>query len=82
MKAVNHLDRYLREFEEKFTARGGKVYWASNGAQAREYILNLAREKGGEIHRQIEGDDRARKSISIPRWRRRDTRSSRAIWAN
>lgn len=44
-EAVNHLDRYLREFEEKFTARGGKIFWASSGAQAREYILNLARER-------------------------------------
>ena len=45
-EGVNHLDRYLVEFEEKFTARGGKVFWASNSAQAREYILNLARERG------------------------------------
>ena len=45
-EGVNHLDRYLPEFEAKFTARGGKVFWASNSAQAREYILNLARERG------------------------------------
>ncbi|MEA3208796.1 MAG: L-lactate dehydrogenase complex protein LldF [Chthoniobacter sp.] len=45
-EGVNHLDTYLREFEAKFTARGGKVFWASTGAQAREYILNLARERG------------------------------------
>jgi L-lactate dehydrogenase complex protein LldF len=45
-EGINHLDKYLREFEEKFTARGGKVFWASNSAQAREYILNLARERG------------------------------------
>jgi L-lactate dehydrogenase complex protein LldF len=45
-EGVNHLGRYLREFEEKFTARGGKVFWASNSAQAREYILGLARERG------------------------------------
>ena len=45
-EAVNHLDRYLLEFEEKFTARGGKVFWASNGAQAREYIVQLARDRG------------------------------------
>ena len=44
-EGVNHLDRYLKEFEEKFTARGGKVFWASNGPQARDYILNLARER-------------------------------------
>jgi len=25
-EGVNHLDQYLREFEEKFTARGGKVF--------------------------------------------------------
>jgi L-lactate dehydrogenase complex protein LldF len=45
-EGVGHLDRYLVEFEEKFTARGGKVFWASNGAQARDYILNLAKERG------------------------------------
>ena len=45
-EGLNHLDRYLREFEAKFTARGGKVFWASNSAQAREYIMGLARERG------------------------------------
>ncbi len=45
-EGINHLDRCLAEFEEKFTARGGKVFWASTSAQAREYILNLARERG------------------------------------
>src|SRR5260221_13234091 len=42
---VTHLDSYLLEFEEKFTARGGKVFWASSGAHARRYILDLARER-------------------------------------
>lgn len=45
-EAVNHLDRYLIEFEEKFTARGGKVFWASTAEQARDYVLRLAEEKG------------------------------------
>ncbi len=45
-EGVNHLDKYLVEFEEKFTARGGKVFWASNSAQAREYILQLAKDRG------------------------------------
>ena len=44
-EAVNHLDRYLEEFERKFTARGGKVFWASNSQQARDYILELARAR-------------------------------------
>lgn len=44
-EGVNHLDRNLEEFERKFTARGGKVFWASNSQQARDYILKLAAEK-------------------------------------
>ena len=45
-EAVNHLDRYLEEFERKFTERGGKVFWASDSKQARDYILNLAEARG------------------------------------
>lgn len=44
-QAVNHLDRYLEEFERNFTARGGKVFWASDSKQARDYIISLARER-------------------------------------
>jgi L-lactate dehydrogenase complex protein LldF len=44
-EAVNHLDQYLEEFERKFTARGGKVFWASNSQQARDYIIELAKAK-------------------------------------
>ena len=40
--AVNHLDRYLAEFEEKFTARGGIVFWAATAREARDYIVQLA----------------------------------------
>jgi L-lactate dehydrogenase complex protein LldF len=45
-EAVNHLDKYLEEFERKFTARGGKVFWASTSEQARNYILELAAARG------------------------------------
>jgi L-lactate dehydrogenase complex protein LldF len=45
-EGVNHLDEVLEQFEEKFTARGGKVFWAANGQQARDYIRGLCREKG------------------------------------
>ena len=37
-EAINHLDAYLTQFEEKLTARGTKVFWASNGL-ARAWIL-------------------------------------------
>jgi L-lactate dehydrogenase complex protein LldF len=37
----NHLDRYLSEFAEKTTARGTNVFWASNGEEAKEYIIDI-----------------------------------------
>lgn len=45
-QALNHLDEMLTEFETRFTARGGRVFWASTSQQARDYILDLARHKG------------------------------------
>ena len=42
-EAVNHLDRYLLQFEEKIKARGGHVFWAENSEEARAYITDLAR---------------------------------------
>jgi L-lactate dehydrogenase complex protein LldF len=44
-EAINHLDKYLVEFADKLTARGTKVHWASTGAQARDIILGIIREK-------------------------------------
>jgi L-lactate dehydrogenase complex protein LldF len=45
-EAINHLDAYLTTFVEKLEARGTKVFWASNGQDARDYIIALAKEKG------------------------------------
>lgn len=42
-EAINHLDRYLVEFEEKLVARGTKVFWAANGEEARDYISGVIR---------------------------------------
>jgi len=47
-EGVNHLDTILTQFETNFTARGGKVFWASNSQEARDYILGLCAEKGVE----------------------------------
>src|SRR6266550_3625675 len=33
-EAVNHLDKYLLQFEEKVIAHGGHVFWASDGEEA------------------------------------------------
>src|SRR5258708_10028092 len=44
-EAVNHLDKHLEEFVAKIEARGTKVHWASNAAQAREIVLQIVRDK-------------------------------------
>src|ERR1700683_2209928 len=44
-EAVNHLDRYLLQFEEKVKARGGHVFWAENAEQACVYIVDVARRR-------------------------------------
>jgi L-lactate dehydrogenase complex protein LldF len=45
-EAVNHLDQYLLQFEEKVLARGGHVFWAEDSEQACGYICDLAQRKG------------------------------------
>lgn len=44
-EAIEHLDRYLTEFARNLEARGTKVHWAGNAAQARDVILGILREK-------------------------------------
>jgi L-lactate dehydrogenase complex protein LldF len=44
--AINHLDAYLARFVEKLTTRGTKVFWASDGQEARDYVVALAKAKG------------------------------------
>jgi len=44
-EAINHLDKHLEQFVAKMEERGTKVHWASTGAQARDIILGIVREK-------------------------------------
>lgn len=44
-EAVEHLDKYLEEFERKITARGAKVIWAETAAQALEAVGKICQEK-------------------------------------
>ena len=44
-QAVNHLDTHLESLVAKLEARGTKVHWASTGAQAREIIVQILRDK-------------------------------------
>jgi L-lactate dehydrogenase complex protein LldF len=43
--AIEHLDRYLEEFERKITARGAKVIWAENAEEALEEIGKICEQK-------------------------------------
>jgi L-lactate dehydrogenase complex protein LldF len=43
--ALEHLDRYLLQFESLIKARGGYVYWAENAEEARTYVANLAQAR-------------------------------------
>ena len=45
---LNHLDLYLTEYEQKVTESGGVVHWARDAAEARQIILDLAKEKGAK----------------------------------
>jgi len=42
-EAINRMDQYLVEFSDRISARGAKVFWASTGLEARDYIAAVAR---------------------------------------
>lgn len=44
-EAIEHLDKYLLEFEKKFSERGGKVIWAENPQQALDAVLQICNHK-------------------------------------
>jgi L-lactate dehydrogenase complex protein LldF len=46
--ALDHLDTLLETFENSVVARGGRVHWARDPAEAREIILNILREAGAK----------------------------------
>jgi hypothetical protein len=43
---LNHLDYYLTLLEEKVCDAGGIVHWARDAAEAKQIVLDLAREHG------------------------------------
>jgi L-lactate dehydrogenase complex protein LldF len=44
-QAINHLDEHLLALTAKLEARGTKVHWAGNGAQARDIILRILADR-------------------------------------
>ncbi len=45
-ETLNHLDRYLEEFERNVLANGGHVHWAETGEDAARYVVELAQRRG------------------------------------
>ncbi|HEY2068207.1 MAG TPA: lactate utilization protein B [Rhizomicrobium sp.] len=44
--ALTHLDTLLEQFETNVTARGGKVHWARDAAEARAIVLDILKKTG------------------------------------
>jgi L-lactate dehydrogenase complex protein LldF len=47
-EAIENLPSLLARFTEKLESRGTKICWAATGAEARDYILRVARERGAK----------------------------------
>lgn len=43
-EAIEHLDKYLLEFESNFTSNGGKVIWAQDAQEANEAVLEICKK--------------------------------------
>jgi L-lactate dehydrogenase complex protein LldF len=43
-QAIENLDKYLLQFEQQFTARGGKVLWAQDAAEALSQVLEVCKK--------------------------------------
>ncbi len=48
-KALARLDELLARLADNVEARGGHVCWAEDGAAARRYIVDLARDRGVKL---------------------------------
>jgi L-lactate dehydrogenase complex protein LldF len=44
-EVLENLDTYLEQFEERCTAAGGVVHWATDAAEARAIILDILRQE-------------------------------------
>jgi len=43
-EAIEHLDKYLIQFEENFKANGGKIIWAANTKDAQQAIQKICKK--------------------------------------
>jgi L-lactate dehydrogenase complex protein LldF len=62
-EAINNLDRYLLEFEQRVKDRGGNVFWAENSEEARRYITDLAVSRG--VHKIVKSKSMVSEEIHL-----------------
>ncbi len=48
-KVINNLDKYLVEFENNFSKRGGKVIWAPTEHDAQREVLNIIKKAKAQV---------------------------------
>jgi L-lactate dehydrogenase complex protein LldF len=46
---LDHLDRYLEQFEENVIAQGGTVHWCRDAAEARDTVRHVCEENGARL---------------------------------
>ena len=81
-ETINHLDRYLEQFERNVLANGGHVFWAETAAgRARPCSATGPSPRRSE-GRQIQIDDDRGNSSQRSAGSRRGSRRSRPISAN
>ncbi|HLJ43142.1 MAG TPA: LutB/LldF family L-lactate oxidation iron-sulfur protein [Candidatus Binataceae bacterium] len=61
--SIARLDDLLAQLKERLEANGCRVFVAANAAEARKYIVDLARERGA--HRVIKGKSMATEEIAL-----------------
>ena len=44
-KTIEHLDKYLLEFEANIIKNGGRVIWAANAEEANKAVLQICHEQ-------------------------------------
>jgi L-lactate dehydrogenase complex protein LldF len=48
-KIINNLDKYLVEFENNFSKRGGKIIWAQSEKEAQREILHILKKSKAQV---------------------------------
>jgi L-lactate dehydrogenase complex protein LldF len=62
-ETINHLDRYLGQFEQNVLANGGHVFWAETAEDARGHVLELARRHG--VHKVVKSKSMTTEEIHL-----------------